>query len=404
MENFVLAWLARDWAGLALAAAPALCGALAVAAGRATHAAWLTVAGVVLLLLALAMAAGALVHLATMARVRRCFPPPGRMVDVRGTRVHVLAEGEPRGKPAIVWMAGGHAAGYALHHMHRTFRQEARSILVDRPGTGWSDPGPFPRTTRREADEVFAALAAAGETGPFVLVGHSFGGLLVACMARRRPDLVAALVLADATPPDTVIYGPRIPVLRLLRQDAVLKALPRLIGFHENRLERDLRRDGDAHTKKMLGLTERVLGEAWTTLQAVESGTKAACTGASIYRELSAPGLAAVAWDTVLYEGDLGEMPVFLVAPGTMGDEEFEATAAMIEAAAPAGAPPLDRERLRRFYLRSRERYLAVSANARRIRTPDGTGHNFPFEVPDFLADVVRQALAAAAAVPGSRP
>jgi pimeloyl-ACP methyl ester carboxylesterase len=77
--------------------------------------------------------------------------------------VHVLAEGQARdGRPPVVWFAGGHAGGFAMHHLHRAFRGETRSILIDRPGTGWSDAGPFPRTTAREADEMVLALERAG--------------------------------------------------------------------------------------------------------------------------------------------------------------------------------------------------------------------------------------------------
>ncbi len=389
MGNAALSYLSREWAGLPLAAVPALAGAGCLYGARAAGTPWLAVPGWVLLAVAAAMAAGALRHLAHMARVRAHHPPPGRLVDVGGYRVHVLAEGDAGGRPPVVWVPGAHAGGYALYHLHRAIRQEARSILVDRPGTGWSDVGPFPRTTAREADEVWAALAAAGEQGPFVLVGHSFGGLLVGAMARRRPERVAALVLVDATPPDTIIYGPRLPVLTSMRSGALLNALPRLVGIHTDFAERRRRRLAPPAWQRLTEIVERELGEAGPVLRAVESGTKAACAGFSIYAELSAEGLARAAWYTVLYEGDLGDMPVLLVAPGAMGDEEFEATAAMIERAA-GRREPLDRARLRRFYTRSRERYLTVSSAARRVVAPAGTGHNFPYEVPGFLLDVVR--------------
>jgi len=78
-----------------------------------------------------------------------------------------------------------------------------------------------------------------------------------------------------------------------------------------------------------------------------------------------------------------------------MTDEEFEAVAQMIDQQAGSGRA-VDRDRLRRFYARSRERYLAISSRAQRIYAPAGTGHNFPYEAPEFLADVVRSALAPA--------
>lgn len=396
MRNVVLSFLSRDWAGTALAAAVALPGVACLGIGQAGGTAWIVGIGVALIGVAVLLAIGSLWHLVHMARIRALHPPPGRLVNVGGHRVHVLAEGEAGGKPAVVWMPGGHAAGFAFHHLHRALREETRSILIDRPGTGWSDVGPFPRTTAREAQEVIAALQAAGEAGPLVLVGHSFGGLLMANVARRWPARVAALVMVDATPPDTIIYGPRIPGLQQMRSGAVLNALPRLFGIHLDFAERKQRRQAPPAYKRILDLYKERLGEADATMRAVESGTRSACAGASIFAELSASGLAEVAWETVVYEGDLGDLPVLLVAPGSMTDEEFEAVAQMIDQQAGSGRA-VDRDRLRRFYARSRERYLAISSRAQRIYAPAGTGHNFPYETPEFLADVVRSVLKPAA-------
>ncbi len=392
MENAVLSFLSRDWAGLAVAAAGAFVGWWCVGVGQANGAPWAVVLGWAIVAVAALAASGALWHLVHMARVRAAYPPPGRLVDIGGYRVHVLAEGEANGRPSVVWMPGGHAAGFALHHLHEALREETRSILIDRPGTGWSDIGPFPRTTAHEAEEVIAALDGAGEKGPFVLVGHSFGGPLVANIARRWPERVAALVMVDATPPDTIIYGPPVPVLKQMRIGAVLNALPRLFGIHVDFAERRMRRNAPAAWKRIGDIVNERLGEAGRTLRAIESGTRSACAGASIYSELSPVGLAEVAWDTVVYEGDLGDMTVLLVAPGGMEEEEFAATAAMIDRNAGAGRA-VDRERLRRFYARSRERYLTISSQSRRVYAPEGTGHNFPYETPDFLLGVVRSLL-----------
>ena len=141
-------------------------------------------------------------------RAMGAVPPPGKLVDVGGYRLHLLAEGNARGGATVVWIPGAHEQGNALYHLHRAMRGETRSILFDRAGTGWSDPGPFPRRTRVEAEELEALLRRAGEPGPFVLVGHSYGGLLAANYARRYPARTAAVVLLDATPPDAFVYAP----------------------------------------------------------------------------------------------------------------------------------------------------------------------------------------------------
>jgi pimeloyl-ACP methyl ester carboxylesterase len=128
----------------------------------------------------------------------------------------------PPGRVPVVWFAGGHASGYAMHHLHRAFRGETRSILIDRPGTGWSDTGPFPRTTAREAEEVVLALERAGEKGPS-------SGRAIPSAGCWRPTSRGAgrtwctlLVLLDPTPLETIVFGPRLGALKDMRRAAWL--------------------------------------------------------------------------------------------------------------------------------------------------------------------------------------
>ncbi len=381
MLNVLLTFLSRDWSGLILAGLVAVAALLLPAGGEAS---WPWLLRWVLYVVAVLLAVGSLTYLWRRHTILRRHPPPGKCVDIGGYRVHVLAEGEARGKPAIVWLPGGHTGSFSLHHLHRTLREEARSIMVDRPGTGWSDVGPFPRTTAREAEEIPAALAAAGETGPFVLVGHSFGGLLAANIARRRPDLVAGVVLLDATPPDTIIYGPRQEALDRMRWQALLSGLRRLLGLNSD----PQRRDVEANTayQRIVRRVEEQLGEAGATLRQVEGGWAGSCfASASIYSELTPEGLARSAWEAVTYDGDLDGLPVWLVAPG----DADEAKAVMPEVAA---AQPEEARRMMRVLQHTRERYLAVSSSSRRVVTPSGTGHNFPYEAPECVLAVVREA------------
>ncbi len=256
----------------------------------------------------------------------------------------------------------------------------------------------------REAEEIFAALDAAGEKGPFVLVGHSFGGLLVANMARRHPERLAGLVLLDPTPPDTIIYGPPLPGLFQMRYGAVLNALPRLFGFHTDFAGRRMRKTAPPVFKKVLDLVEERLGEAGRALRAIDCGTKGACTSASIYSELTPAGLARVGWDTTPYDGDLGDLPVILVNPADMAEQELDYVVKTVERQT---GRPVDVNRLRRFYKGSMGRYLSCSSRAERAYAPAGTGHNFPYVEPELIAGVVRRLLtpgvpvAAAPANPG---
>ncbi|CAL9640253.1 alpha/beta fold hydrolase [Streptomyces sp. enrichment culture] len=362
LADVTLRALGRDWAGLAVALVPAAAGAWCLALG----AGW-TVLGGVLCAVAFVLALGSVRHLTHVLRIRTRYPPPGRMVDVGGYRMHVLAEGTAAGpRPTVVWMPGGHAGGYAMHRLHALARERMRSVLVDRPGSGWSDPGPFPRTTAAEAVELFTALERAGETGPYVLVGHSFGGLLMANAARRRPALVTGLVLLDPTPPDAVAFGPSLPALRHATRDQTALALRRLFGLHA------LAPGG--------GAGRPVLDDPARVLTAVETRTRAHCAAASILRELSPDGIARNGWQTVVHDGELGSLPLLLVAPRdlTGGDAILDAV-----------DDPEENARVRHFFLTVRERFLAASSAARRIYTPPGTGHDFPDRVPEFVVGLV---------------
>ena len=80
----------------------------------------------------------------------------------------------------------------------------ARVCSYDRAGCGWSEAGPEPRTSLQIAGELKALLAASGEKGPYILVGHSFRGFSVRVLAGQFPNQVAGVVFADASHEDEV--------------------------------------------------------------------------------------------------------------------------------------------------------------------------------------------------------
>lgn len=341
VANLLLALLSRDWTGVPVALVVAAAGGGLLGLGTGPEVAL----GGVLLAVGAVLLAGAGRHLVLVARAG-ARPAPGKLVDVGGHRMHVLAEGAADGGPTVVWMPGGHMPGEEFARLHALTAARTRSVLVDRFGSGWSDVGPFPRTTAAEAEELLTALERAGERPPFVLAGHSFGGLLVANAARRRPDLVAGLVLLDPTPPEVIAFAPPNRELEGMPRGFLLAAVRRLFGAHRGSVGR----------------------------------TGEVCAAASIFRELTASGLARVGWETVVYDGDLGDLPLVLVIP-----RDFIGGEAVLAGARDAA----EAERIRRFYLRGRVRYLAASSASRLVHTPDGTGHDFPREAPEFVAGVV---------------
>jgi pimeloyl-ACP methyl ester carboxylesterase len=128
-------------------------------------------------------------------RDRRHFPPPGRLVDVGGHRLHLLESGS--GDLTIVFEAGLMSTVLSWSNLQRELAQSYRVVSYDRGGLGWSDLGPMPRTADRIVHELHTLLQEAAIAPPYILVGHSFGGLTMPLFAARFPDETAGMVLVD---------------------------------------------------------------------------------------------------------------------------------------------------------------------------------------------------------------
>jgi pimeloyl-ACP methyl ester carboxylesterase len=128
------------------------------------------------------------------------FPPPGQMVDVGGYRLHLYGMGE--GSPSVILDAGMgcHCLDWAL--VQPEIAKFARVYSYDRAGNGWSEESPHPRTSGNITDELHTLLVNAGIKGPYVLVGHSFGGINLRLFAIRYPQDVLGIVLVDAAHED----------------------------------------------------------------------------------------------------------------------------------------------------------------------------------------------------------
>ncbi len=131
------------------------------------------------------------------------FRPAGVFHDIGGRRLRLVCEG-PKGASPVVWTEGGAfglAADFAAIQQKLAARG-VRSCAYDRAGQGFSDPGPAPRDSNAIVGDLEKLMAASGEAGPYVLVGHSMAGLYVHHFAAKHPDQVAGVVLADAATPE----------------------------------------------------------------------------------------------------------------------------------------------------------------------------------------------------------
>ncbi len=156
----------------------------------------LFVTGAIVALLLLSSAAWQ--ALAGRADFRR-HPPPGRLVDLGSHRLHILAMGE--GSPAVVMDSGLPGSVLSWCRVQPEVARFARAVSYDRAGLGWSDAGPLPRTAARIVEELHALLERARIPPPYVLVGHSFGGLTMRLFAARYPREMDGMVLVDPIGP-----------------------------------------------------------------------------------------------------------------------------------------------------------------------------------------------------------
>jgi pimeloyl-ACP methyl ester carboxylesterase len=128
---------------------------------------------------------------------------PGRFVDVGGYRLHLNCTGNK--SPTVVLIAGAGDFSFDWGLVQPEVARFARVCSYDRPGSAWSDPGPTPRTMRQEVYELHTLLRAAGIKGPYVLVGHSIGGLIARVYAEQYPKEIGGMVLVDSTHEDTTL-------------------------------------------------------------------------------------------------------------------------------------------------------------------------------------------------------
>lgn len=143
------------------------------------------------------------------ARDTHSNPAPGRMFEVNGHRLHLDCRGQ--GDPTVVLFNGLGEVSASWARIAPALTPRVRVCAYDRAGQGWSDDASHPQDGVAAAKDLHALLAAAGEHGPFVLVGHSIGGPFAMTYAARYPTQVAGMVLLDSSSPEQFTRLPAYP-------------------------------------------------------------------------------------------------------------------------------------------------------------------------------------------------
>ena len=357
--------LSYDWIGIVIAVSIGLLGYGLFSLGRRIRrkaGKWiLSVLGCLILILSLPLFGGSVYHVCQVIRFTQKYPPPGKIYEVDGVKLHIWVEGinvqddEGHVSPTVIFIPGGYSSGIEHWHLHKEIAKETRSILFDRAGTGWSQRSPHPRHVKRDALELRKLLDAAGEGGPFVLVGHSVGGFLAYNFAFYHRDYVAGLVILDGTTPITDEDVKVIPLYALYEKASAIAKL-----FSATRFLPSIMEEG-AEDPDSSNFAFEPLREVWHLRQAVR--IKAQSSWAS------AAAIEAMAKNRDLQVTDqnaLGSIPLLAI----YSPEAIEGSQNSVQQVA------------------------KLSRLGTLIYPPEGSTHMFPLEFPEFCLEKVREMIA----------
>jgi pimeloyl-ACP methyl ester carboxylesterase len=168
---------------------------------------------------------------------------PGQLIDVGGHRLHLSCTGS--GSPTVVVEPGAGGMSSDLGLVTPAVARDTRVCVYDRAGRGWSDPADTTQDANQIATDLNTLLRRADVPGPYVLAGHSFGGLYTLTFAAHYPEQVAGMVLVDTTAPaaEPVTATPEdagssdfVSRLSILASTSARLGLGRLIGVTESHL------------------------------------------------------------------------------------------------------------------------------------------------------------------------
>jgi pimeloyl-ACP methyl ester carboxylesterase len=164
----------------------------------------------VIVLLLIVYSAGVVYESIMEEKDRESFSPPGQLVNVNEHLMHIYCTGvDNPGKPVVILESGAGENLYNYLDLQPRISEFSRVCSYDRSGIGWSDTASGASTAGQKADELVELLQAADIEGPYLMVGHSYGGLVARIYSARHPQDIVGLVLVDSTnAEDFVTYSP----------------------------------------------------------------------------------------------------------------------------------------------------------------------------------------------------
>jgi pimeloyl-ACP methyl ester carboxylesterase len=160
------------------------------------------------LLIATVFVAGSVYEQLGRGRDRARFPQVGKSVDIGGRSLNIFCSGA--GGPPVIFESGGPGPGLEWEPFQPEVAKFTQACWYDRAGEGWSDLGPFPRTSIAIANDLHELLKRAEVPGPYVFAGASIGGLNSRVYGGLYPKEVAGMVLIDSAHEDELKRAPKL--------------------------------------------------------------------------------------------------------------------------------------------------------------------------------------------------
>jgi len=324
------------------------------------------------ILLVLILVAGAIFQAAADASDLKKYPAAGQLYDVGDYKLHLNCTGE--GSPAVILEAGASTSGLTWVYVQEGIEKSTRVCSYDRAGIGWSEPAAGPLSPQQVASDLHTLLGAAGVPSPYIVVGHSAGGVYVRTYASLYPTEVAGLVLVDSSHEGQAVRYP--PEWQQLDQaQNSMMAFCRVVSpFGLIRLSR--------------------LFDAAYAFK--DSETKAAFL-TTVYRtrycRVSAEEIEALAdsYNGPDIAGSLGDLPLIVLT----ADSTEEEMQAQIPSYLKSVVGP---EVIKKVFQVNREMQAdlaGLSSRGKQTLVPN-SGHMIPLDQPDVVIDAIRAVLAQA--------
>ena len=284
----------------------------------------------------------------------RRFPPLGSMVDVGTHRLHFVHKGPPRGPTVVIEQGAGGPCVLWWPIVERV-ASFASVCAYDRAGIGSSEPAPRAHTPLESANELRALLERAGVPGPYILVAHSYGGLIARLFARDHRGEVAGLVLVD-TMEEGVHFQP--DVMALYKRFRLMLAVMTLAArFGVLRLLAKFARQEKSNLPAEVSARADLLGRSPALFQGMSADMR---TLHFYDPSMRRPGAT----------GDLGDLPLIVITHG----QPFPGTVAVLE----------------KYWGAAQQRLGALSTRGELV-VARNSNHMIQADEPDVVIDAIRR-------------